>query len=87
MGKGLNAMREERGVLRHAGMELLYRVGGLKGQGIGELFQVGYTSVSQERRRLRDRRSNDRNAQDLFKRLLSIGKCNDCSIAPYISFL
>ena len=53
-------------------MELLYRVGGLKGQEIGELFQVGYTSVSQGRRRLRDRLSDDRNAQDLFKRLLPI---------------
>ena len=70
-------MKEEKGVLRQAGMELLYRVGGLKGQEIGELFLVGYTSVSQERRRLGDRLSDDRNAQDLFKRLFSIGKCND----------
>jgi hypothetical protein len=34
---------------------------------IGELFRLGYRSVSQERRRLRDRLSDDRNAQNLFK--------------------
>jgi hypothetical protein len=41
----------------------------------GELFRVGDRSMSQERRRWRDRLSDDRNAQDLFKGLL--GKCND----------
>ena len=39
------------------------------------ILNVGDRSVSQERRRLRDRLSDDRNAQDLFKRFL--GKCND----------
>ena len=39
---------------------------------IGELFRVDDRSV---RRRLRDRLSDDRNAQNLFKRLL--GKFND----------
>ena len=39
------------------------------------ILNVGERSVSQERRRLRDRLSDDRNAQNLFKRLL--GKCND----------
>jgi len=42
---------------------------------IGELFRVGDRSVSQERRRLRDRLSDDRNTQDLFKGFL--GKYND----------
>ncbi len=37
---------------------------------MGELFEVGYTSVSQEGKRLRDRLSNDRNAQNLFKGFL-----------------
>jgi hypothetical protein len=36
---------------------------------------VGDRSVSQERRGLRDRLSDDRNTQDLFKGLL--GKCKD----------
>jgi hypothetical protein len=39
------------------------------------MLDVGYRSVRQERRRLRDRLSDDRNAQDLFKGLL--GKCNN----------
>ena len=42
---------------------------------IRELFRVGDRSVSQERRRLRDRLSDDQNAHDLFKGLL--GECND----------
>jgi hypothetical protein len=41
----------------------------------GELFRVGDRSVSQEQRGLRERLSDDRNAQNLFKGLL--GKCND----------
>jgi len=42
---------------------------------IGEFFRVGYRSVSEERRGLRDRLSDDQNVQDLFKGLL--GKCAD----------
>ena len=45
------------------GMELLYRVGGVRGREIGKLFRVGDRSVSQERSRLRDRLSDDRNTQ------------------------
>jgi hypothetical protein len=56
-------------------MELLDRVGGLRGQEIGELFRVGYTSVNQERRRLRERLRDDRRAQGLLKELHV--KCND----------
>jgi len=41
----------------------------------GELLRVGCRSVSQERRRLRDRLRDDRNAQNLFK--VFPGKCND----------
>ena len=39
------------------------------------MLNVGYKLVSQERRRSKDRLSNDQNAQNLFKGLL--GKCND----------
>ena len=39
------------------------------------MLNVGYVSVSQERRRLTDRLGDDRNAHDLFKGFL--GKCND----------
>ncbi len=74
-GKSLNDMVEQRGILRQTGMELLYRVGGLSGPQIGDLFQIGYTSVSQERRRLMNRLGHDRDAQNLFKQLLD--KCHD----------
>jgi len=39
------------------------------------MLDVGDRSVSQERRRLWDRLSDDRSAQNLFKGFL--GKCND----------
>ena len=48
--------------------------GGSKRPEIRELSRVGERWVSKERRRLRDRLSYDRNAQDLFKRFP--GKCN-----------
>ncbi len=42
----------------------------------------GYRSVSQERRRLWNRLSDDRNAQDFLKGFF--GKCNDWKIDPLI---
>ena len=60
---------------------LHYRAGGLRGREIGELFRVGDRSVSQEQKRLRDRLSHDRNAQNLFKWVF--GKCNDWRIDPF----
>jgi len=74
-GKTIDEIREEKGAVRQVAMELLYRVGGLKGHEIGRLLGVGYTSVSQERRRLKERLRNDRNLQALFKRLNA--KCNE----------
>ncbi len=74
-GKSIEEIREERGVLRQLAMELLYRVGGLKGHEIGRLLGVGYTSVSQERRRLKERLRNNRDLQALFKHLDA--KCNE----------
>jgi len=49
------------------------------------MLNVGDRSVSQERRGLRDRLSDVRNAQYLFKRLL--GKCNDSKIDPLALFV
>jgi hypothetical protein len=75
--------RVQRGMSPHSGVSQvpralpvgLHRVGGLRGREIGELFRVGDRSVSQGRKRLRDRLSDDRNTQDLFKGLP--GKCNN----------
>jgi hypothetical protein len=74
-GKTIEEIREEKGVLRQVAMEVLYRVGGLKGDEIGRLLGVGYTSVSQERRRLRERLRTDRPLQALLTRLNA--KCNE----------
>jgi len=41
----------------------------LKGDQIGRLLGIGYTSVNQERRRLKERLENDRNLQSLYKHL------------------
>ena len=54
----------------------------IKGPEIGKLLRVGDRSMSQEQRRLRDRLSDDRNTQDLFKGLL--GKCNNLRFVPLI---
>jgi len=74
-GKGIEEISEGRRAIRQVTMELLYRVGGLKGHEIGGLLGIGYTSVSQERRRLKGRLRNDRDLQALFAHLAV--KCNE----------
>jgi putative transposase len=66
-GKGIDVIMREKGPYRQVVMELLYRVGGLKGREIGKMLGVGYTSVSQERRRLQERLSKDRKLEALIK--------------------
>lgn len=68
-GKGIEAIALEKGVHRQIAMELLYRLGGLKGEEIGELMGVGYTSVSQERKRLLEQLSKDKKLEALFRRI------------------
>ena len=74
-GKKMEAVSQEKGGLRQIAMELLYRVSGLKGGEIGRMMGIGYTSVSQERRRLRVRLLVDRNLEALLKRIEQ--KCNE----------
>lgn len=74
-GKSLAAISAEKGFLRQIAMELLYRIGGMKGAEIAKIFGVGYTSVSQERRRLQERLVKDCKLASLVK--LLEGKCND----------
>ncbi|MEC4676341.1 MAG: hypothetical protein VST72_05395, partial [Nitrospirota bacterium] len=70
-GKGIKEIRAEKGSLRQITMDLLYRLGGLKGVEIGKIMGVGYTSVSQERRRLRERLWKDRKIRTLLRRIES----------------
>ncbi len=74
-GKSIKAITKEKGIHRQIAMELLYRLGGLKGEEIGKIMGVGYTSVSQERRRLQERLSKDRKLETLFNRTMH--KCNE----------
>lgn len=68
-GKDLDSIRREKDDLRRIAMDILYRYGGLKGPEIGALMGVGYTSVSQERKRLRDRLAQDPILDKMIKRL------------------
>jgi REP element-mobilizing transposase RayT len=68
-GKDLAALRKDKGDLRRLTMDLLYRLGGLKGPAIGALFGVDYSAVSQERKRLRERLTRDAGLDDLIQRL------------------
>jgi len=74
-GKSLDDIKRGKGMLRQITMELLYRIGAVKGAEIGRLMDVGYTSVSQERRRLHESMIRDKKIQSLMNRLES--KCND----------
>ena len=73
-GKGIDVSMREKGPNRQFVMELLYRVGGLKGREIGEILGVEYTSGSQERRWLRERLSKDRKLEALIKTIAQ--KCH-----------
>ncbi len=68
-GKDLETIKKEKGNLRRLTMDLLFRYGGLRGPEIGELFEVGYSTVSQERRRLREIMKKDRMLNDLVRKL------------------
>ena len=68
-GKRLDEIKREKGVLRQITMELLYRVGGLRGDEIGRLMAIGYTSVSQERGRLHARAGQDKKVKALLTKL------------------
>jgi putative transposase len=68
-GNSPDDLKKEKGVYRQIAMDLLYRVGGLKGEEIGKIFGVGYTSVSQERRRLVKKMQGDKRLREIFVRI------------------
>ncbi len=68
-GKGIDALKREKGDLRRVAMDFLYRHAGLKGPAIGELFDVDYSSVSQERKRLREKLAADADLRRLVEAL------------------
>ena len=50
-------------------MDLLYRVGGLSGTEIGEMMGVDYSTVSQGRKRLREKLKHDKHLSQIIKRV------------------
>ena len=50
-------------------MNLLYRVGGLRGTEIGEMMGVEYRTVSQGRKRLREKLKRDKHLSQIIKRV------------------
>lgn len=67
--KDIATLKAEKGDLRRIVMELLYRRGGLKGPEIGRIFGVDYGTISQERKRLREKMEKDRKLRALFERI------------------
>lgn len=68
-GKTFEEIKRERGVLRQLAMDILYRIGGLKGVEIGEMFEVDYSTVSVGRKRLRGRMQRDEVLQKIAERI------------------
>lgn len=50
-------------------MDLLCRVGGLRGTEIGEMLGVDYSTVSLGRKRLREKLKNDEHLSQIIKRV------------------
>jgi len=68
-GKDLETIKCEKGHLRRLAMDLLFHYGGLRGAEIGGLFGVGYSAVSQERKRLRESKKKNIKIEELKRRL------------------
>ena len=68
-GKTSGEILGSRGTLRQVAMELLYRLGGLKGTEIGQFLGVDYSTVSQGRKRLRQKCARDKNLSGLMQRI------------------
>jgi putative transposase len=62
----LRTLNKERGSLRQGIMDLLHRIGRLKGAEIGRIMGVDYSSVSQGRKRLREKLDTDRKLPQLI---------------------
>jgi hypothetical protein len=71
LGKSFQEIISERGVIRQLVMDLLYRLGGLKGTEIGEMMGVDYSTVSQGRKRLREKLKKDKKLSALIKKIES----------------
>ncbi|NUO08894.1 MAG: hypothetical protein HUU08_09505 [Candidatus Brocadia sp.] len=65
--KSFDEIKREWGILRQIAMDLLYRVGRLSGTEIGEMMGIDYSTVSQGRKRLREKLKNDTHISQIIK--------------------
>ncbi len=73
----MKEMKMKKGSVRQIAMDVLYPRGGLTGVEIGKMLGVDYSTVSQERKRLREKLKQDKGLRVLMERIedhLSIGK-------------
>lgn len=69
VGESIDWIKKERGMLRQITMDLLYRVGGLTGRAVADIFGVDYSTVSIGRKRLREKVKKDKKTRNLVRRL------------------
>jgi len=65
-GKAISDIITKGGGLRQIAMDLLYRVGGLKGVEIGEMMGLDYSTISQGRKRLNEKVQRDKKLKVLL---------------------
>ncbi|MGV1099037.1 transposase [Thiovibrio sp. JS02] len=65
-GKTREEVLQTTGPLRQMAMDLLYRLGGMKNPEIGRLLGVDYSTVSQGRKRFRERLDKDKQLQAIY---------------------
>jgi len=68
-GKNIKDVKKERGSHRQVIMDLLYRIGGVKGSEIGRIMGVDYSTVSQGRKRLSEKLQKDMKLQKLVSQM------------------
>ncbi len=68
-GKDIEEIRRIKGSLRQIVMDLLYRIGGMKGVEIGRIMGVDYSTVSQGRKRLREKLQKDKKLKHMVSRI------------------
>jgi len=68
-GKTFEEIQGEGGSIRQIAMDILYRMGGIKGIEIGRMFGIDYSTVSQGRKRLRQKIQKERKLGELVERI------------------
>ena len=68
-GQDIESIKAGKGSIRQIAMDLLCRIGGLTGVEIGRMMGVDYSTVSQGRKRLREKLQKDKKLMQLLSRI------------------